>query len=31
VCSYPSSMQVSNRCLIVLSDAVRQHRNALRT
>ncbi len=31
MCSYPSSMQVSNRCLIMLSDAVRQHRNALRT
>jgi DDE superfamily endonuclease/Helix-turn-helix of DDE superfamily endonuclease len=31
VCSYPSSMQVSNRCLIMLSDAFRQRRNALRT
>ena len=24
MCSYPSSMQVSNRCLIMLSDAFRQ-------
>ena len=31
MCSYPSSMQVSNRCLIMLSDAVRQHHNTLRT
>jgi hypothetical protein len=31
VCSYPSSMQVSNRCLIMLSDALRQHRSTLRT
>jgi hypothetical protein len=31
VCSYPSSMQVSNGCLIMLSDASRQRRAALRT
>ena len=31
MCSYPSSMQVSNRCLIMLSDAFRQRRAALRT
>jgi len=31
VCSYPSSMTVSNRCLIMLSDAFRQRRNSLRT
>ncbi len=31
MCSYPSSMQVSNRCLIMLSDAFRQHRSTLRT
>jgi hypothetical protein len=31
VCSYPSSMQVSNRCLIMLSDAFRQRRSMPRT
>ena len=31
MCSYPSSMQVSNRCLIMLSDALRQRRKSLRT
>ena len=31
MCSYPSSMTVSNRCLITLSDAFRQRRNSLRT
>ena len=31
MCSYPSSMQVSNRCLIMLSDAFRQRRSTLRT
>ena len=31
MCSYPSSMTVSNRCLIMLSDAFRQHRSTLRT
>ena len=31
MCSYPSSMQVSDRCLIVLSDAFRQRPSTLRT
>jgi hypothetical protein len=31
VCSHPSSIQVSNCCLIMLFDAVRQHRNTLQT
>jgi transposase-like protein len=31
VFSYPSSMQVSNRCLQMLSDALRHRRNLLRT
>jgi hypothetical protein len=31
VSSYPSSMQVSNRCMIMLSDAFRHRRNTPRT